>query len=226
METLRNAGTDALLGLIMPDPERPSAPALGLRTDANVTISPAIDGVLIPGPIADTVAARGAGNVPFLGGGCRHEGTLFADMILPPEVSETEAARLLTAQGCDPERTLGAYERFAPDASPRRKLTYLLTDTMFRNSMVRILDAAADAGARCWSWMCTWETDLPHLRATHAIELMFLWGWASDSRHAGHGALRRHRGAGGSRPRHARLLGELRPDRRAERSRRAGLAPL
>ena len=194
METLRNAGTDALLGLIMPDPERPPAPALGLRTDANATVSPAIDGALIPGPIAETVAARGAGNVPFLGGGCRHEGTLFADMILPPELSEADAAGLLAAQGCDPERTLGAYERFAPGASPRRKLTYLLTDTMFRNSMVRILDAAADAGARCWSWMCTWETDLPHLRATHAIELMFLWGWATDpampamARFAGTGA--------------------------------------
>ena len=180
METLRGASTDALLGLMLPDPERPSPPALGLRRDDNVSFSPAIDGVLIPAPVADTIAARGAGNVPFLGGGCRHEGTLFADMILPPETTAGEAAEMLRAEGCDPDRTLAAYERFAPGADPRRKLVYLLTDTMFRNSMVRILEAAADAGSPCWSWMCTWETDIADLRSTHAIELMFLWGWGHD----------------------------------------------
>ena len=180
MATLRAASTDALLGLMLPDPERPAPPALGLRRQDNVSFSPAIDGVLIPAPIADTVAARGAGNVPFLGGGCRHEGTLFADMILPPEVTAGEAAEMLRAEGCDPARALAAYERFAPGADPRRKLVYLLTDTMFRNSMVRILEAAANAGSPCWSWMCTWETDIADLRSTHAIELMFLWGWGHD----------------------------------------------
>ena len=194
METLRNVPADTLLGLMLPDPERPAHPALGLRREDNVTFSPAIDGTLIPASIAATIAGRGVANVPFLGGGCRHEGTLFADMILPPELSEAEAAQLLAAEGCDPARTLAAYEAFAPGASPRRKLVYLLTDTMFRNSMVRILDAAANAGARCWSWMCTWETDIAHLRATHAIELMFLWGWGHDpampamQRFAGRGA--------------------------------------
>ena len=40
--------------------------------------------------------------------------------------------------------------------------------------------------------MCTWETDLPGLRATHAIELPFIWGWLSNNpdmqRFAGSGA--------------------------------------
>ena len=180
MDTLRDAGTDALLGLMMPDPERAPHPALGFRRADNVSFSPAIDGVLIPAPIAETVAARGVGNVPFLGGGCRHEGTLFVDAIVPPGISDEDAAGLLRAEGCDPERTLAVYGRFAPGADAHGRLACLLTDTMFRNSMVRILDAAADAGSRCWSWMCTWETDIGKLRATHAIELMFLWGWGHD----------------------------------------------
>ena len=180
MATLRAAAPEALLGLMMPDPQRPQPPGLAMRRDDNVSFSPAIDGVLVPAPVAETVAARGAGNVPFLGGGCRHEGTLFADMLGTDEFAEAQAAALFNAAGCDGERALAVYERFAPGSSPRRKLAYALTDTLFRNSMVRILDAAANAGARCWSWMCTWETDLAKLRSTHAIELMFLWGWADD----------------------------------------------
>ena len=92
--------------------------------------------------------------------------------------------------------------------------------------MVRILDAAANAGARCWSWMCTWETDLAKLRSTHAIELMFLWGWADDPDMPD---MRRFAGAGRtdrSRRGDARLLGQLRPHRRAQRLWRAGMDAL
>ena len=75
------------------------------------------------------------------------------------EVGEAEAIELLNAAGCDGERAIEAYEDFAPGSSAREKLTYALTDTLFRNSMVRIMDASADAGSKCWSWMCTWESD-------------------------------------------------------------------
>ena len=180
MATLRGAELDALEQLFLPDPEQGFAPSLATRRPDNVSFSPAIDGALIPAPIAETIAARGA--VPFMGGGCRHEGTLFAPMILGPgEFSEAQAKALFEAEGCNGERALAAYERFAPGASPRAKLTYAMTDTMFRNSMVRIVDAAAKAGSPCWSWMCAWETDLQDLRSTHAIELMFLWDWMSNA---------------------------------------------
>lgn len=193
LATLRSADVDALLGLTAPDPERPSRPGLAIRREDNVSFSPAIDGTLIPAPIATTVAERGAANVPFLGGGCRHEGTLFASILGPDEYTEAQAVRLFDAEGCDGTRALAAYERFAPGSTPREKLTYALTDTLFRNSMVRILDAAAGAGGRCWSWMCTWESDLANLRATHAIELAFLWDWIGDPEMAG---MRRFAGTG------------------------------
>lgn len=187
MQTLMNASVADLTNLVMPDlndPESFQPPALSVRTDLNVSFSPAIDGTLIPAQVADTVRARGADNVPIMGGGCRHEGTLFPTALgFKPdggEFDESQAYKMFADAGLDPQRAFDVYEQFAPGSSPNEKLVYALTDTMFRNSMVRILDAAYEAGAPCWSWLCTWESDLPKLRATHAIELTFLWDWIND----------------------------------------------
>ncbi len=179
METLRGASLEELQMLYGPDPENPGAPGLALRTPDSVGFSPAIDGSLIPRPVADTVRSRGAAGVPMMGGGCRHEGTLFAQIVGTADYSEEEAIALIEGEGFDGRALLETYEKFSPGSSPREKLVYALTDTMFRNSMVRILDAAAEAGSPVWSWMCTWESDAfgGFLRATHAIELPFLWDW-------------------------------------------------
>ena len=192
METLRAATVEELNALVLPDFDDPASfqgPALSVRTASNVTFSPAIDGILIPGPVVETIRSRGADNVPIIGGGCRHEGTLFPQALgFKPgggEFSEDEARSMFADAGVDPEQAFAAYEKFAPGSSGHEKLVYALTDTMFRNSMVRILDGLAESGARCWSWMCTWETDMGRLRATHAMDLMFLWDWAKDDLPAG-----------------------------------------
>lgn len=179
METLRAASLDELIALGDPDPDRKYAPGLGIRKAATVSFSPAIDGTLVPRPIPETIAARGANNVPFMGGGCRHEGTLFPQTIGSREYSKEEAARLFEAEGLDGKRALEVYETFSPGATPRQKLIYAITDTIFRNSMVRIFDAAAGAGSTCYSWMLTTETDFGGLRSTHALELFYLWDWVS-----------------------------------------------
>jgi para-nitrobenzyl esterase len=185
MATLREATADELNALVFPDfndHEAFQPPALSIRTAANVTFSPAIDGVLIPGPVAEAIKSKGAGNVPIIGGGCRHEGTLFPTALgFKPDGSdftEAEARAMFTAAGVNAEQAFSAYEGFAPGSTAHEKLVYGLTDTMFRNSMVRILDALADSGVPCWSWMCVWETDMAKLRSTHAMDLMFLWDWA------------------------------------------------
>ncbi|MCY4013443.1 MAG: carboxylesterase family protein [Gammaproteobacteria bacterium] len=181
LATLMGASTAELVALSDPDPAVAPEPNLAFRRPSNVSFSPAIDGTLIPRPVADTVRQRGAANVPFLGGGCRHEGTLFA-AIVGGECSEDEAKALFDREGVNGTRAMAVYERFAPGSTPREKLVYALTDTMFRNSMVRILDAAAESGATCWSWMCTYESDAfgGALRATHAIELPFFWEFAAQ----------------------------------------------
>ncbi len=178
--TLRSASIDQLIAL-GPDPDAESSPSLAIRRPEAVGFSPAIDGGLIPRAVTETI--RQDGCVPFLGGGCRHEGTLFAQIAGVGECTEAEAAQIFASEGFDGAAGLAVYEQFAPGSTPRQKLTYALTDTMFRNSMVRLLDAAAEAGTHCWSWMCTWETDqfAGSLRATHAIELGFLWAWRDAS---------------------------------------------
>ncbi|MDA1298891.1 MAG: carboxylesterase family protein [Proteobacteria bacterium] len=178
LETLRNASVEALTALQMPDPDRQRVgPNLAIRKPDNVGFSPAIDGNLIPRPVAETIRQRGPANVPIMGGGCRHEGTLFANIVGNRDYTEPEAIELMDREGFDGKSAMQVYETFSPGATPREKLIYALTDTMFRNSMVRVLDAAYDAGSPVWSWMCTWENDQMKLRATHAIELSFLWGW-------------------------------------------------
>lgn len=181
MTTLRGASLEALNKLNDPDPERRGRPSLGLRTPDRVGFSPAIDGTLLPRPVAETVASRGADNIPFLGGGCRHEGTLFAQIVGSGDHSEEEAIAIFESEGRNGKEAMAVYETFSPGATPREKLVYALTDTVFRNSMVSIMDAAADAGGPCYSWMCTTETDVLGgvLRATHAIELFYLWDWVS-----------------------------------------------
>lgn len=179
METLRAASVDDLIALSSPDPEANYQPGLGIRKPGTVGFSPAIDGALLPRPVAETVAARGPDNVPFMGGGCRHEGTLFPQIIGSTDYSEAEAIAFFEREGLDGSRALAVYEAFSPGSSPREKLIYALTDTVFRNSMVRIFDAAADAGATCYSWMLTTETEFGGLRSTHALELFYLWDWVS-----------------------------------------------
>lgn len=181
MATLMAASVDALNGLNDPDPARSFTASLALRTADSVGFSPAIDGELIPRAIAETVRARGAANVPIMGGGCRHEGTLFAN-IVGGEADETEAIRIFAESGVDGRRAMDFYEAFAPGSTPREKLVYALADTMFRNSTVRILDAAAEAGGDVYSWMCSYENpdDTLGFRATHAIELPFIWDWIGN----------------------------------------------
>lgn len=181
MQTLRNASVEELVALNAPDPKASAAASLGLRRADSVSFSPAIDGHLIPCPIADTIHARGKNNVPFLGGGCRHEGTLFANIVGSKDYTEEEAIDVFRREGFNGKLAMAAYEQFAPASTPRQKLVYALTDTMFRNSMVRILDAATESGGTCWSWMCCFENDQSddQLRATHAMELPFLWDWIS-----------------------------------------------
>ena len=180
---MRRASVEELIALFaLEEPSAVPEPNLAVRRQDNVTYSPAIDGNLIPAAVADTVRERGERNVPFLGGGCRHEGTLFLQILGTSDFSAGEASALFEREGVNGARALEVYEKFAPGSTPREKLVYALTDTMFRNSMVRILNAAAESGGRCWSWLCTWETDHAggELRASHAMELPFLWDWANN----------------------------------------------
>jgi para-nitrobenzyl esterase len=105
---------------------------------------------------------------------------MFTYLIGDKDYTEAEAIELFNQEGFNGEQAMPVYEAFAPGSTPREKLAYALTDTMFRNSTVRILDAVADSGGACWSWMCTWENDQMNLRATHAIELSFLWNWIAS----------------------------------------------
>ncbi len=182
MATLRAASVEDLIALNDPDPEKTFTPSLALRTAESVGFSPAIDGELIPRAIADTVRSRGSANVPIMGGGCRHEGTLFSNIVGRKDADEAQAIRIFAESGVDGERAMAVYEAFAPGSTPNEKLVYALADTMFRNSTVRILDAAAQAGGDVFSWMCAYENpdDTLGFRATHAIELPFIWNWIGN----------------------------------------------
>ena len=184
LATLRAATVDQLLALMVPDASTqasPPEPTLGSHSIERPSLAPVIDGTVIPVPIAEAIRNR-TDNVPIIGGDCRHEGTLFSIVLGPDDFTEDGARELFAREGLDPDAAMAAYEAFAPGSTPHEKLIYALADTMFRNSMVRILDAQASSGAPCYSYMLTWETDLlgGELRATHALELPFLWDWIGN----------------------------------------------
>lgn len=133
MATLMAASVDALNGLNDPDPARSFTASLALRTADSVGFSPAIDGELIPRAIAETVRARGAANVPIMGGGCRHEGTLFAN-IVGGEADETEAIRIFAESGVDGRR---AMDFTKPSRRGRRPAKSSFTRSRIRCSATR-----------------------------------------------------------------------------------------
>lgn len=181
METLRNASVEDLVKLSESGGDTHSREgSLGLRKVEKVWFSPAIDGTLIPRPVHETVERGETRSITLMGGGCRHEGTLFPETIGKGASSEAEARAFFEREGFDGARAMEVYETFAPGSTPREKLIYAITDTIFRNSMVRILDAAAEAGQPTYSWMFAYETDFGGgaLRSTHALELFFLFDWA------------------------------------------------
>ncbi len=108
--------------------------------------------------------------VDMLIGTNKDEGTLFV-------AGEMEEAKLLVAAESygGGEALIDAYRKIYPNADATELSTHLSTDHVFRIPALRLAEARAVHDARTWMYLFAWESRIPHLKSTHALEIPFVF---------------------------------------------------
>ncbi len=123
-------------------------------------------------PVAPIEAFRDgvASNIDVLVGTNKDESTLF---VMPGQIDSDEkllssAARL----GVSPE-LVDVYRQKFPDASIHDLAVQIQTDYTFRIPAVRMAEARFNQSAKTFMYLFAWESRVPHLKSTHALEIPF-----------------------------------------------------
>ncbi len=139
---------------------------------------PVVDGVVLPDPPLDAIAAGNAAGVHLMTGTNRHEMTLF---ILADPSNNTlaehqvrERVRAYVGKGAD--AVVDSYKTRRPNATPQELWLDLATDAVFRMPAIEMLEAQ-QAHAPTWSYLFSWETPVfgGMLKSTHALEIPFVF---------------------------------------------------
>jgi para-nitrobenzyl esterase len=139
---------------------------------------PVVDGVVIPQPLIDTIAAKGNRNVPLLIGTNHDEGTLFT-LLLDTDATDEQMVAGLRRCTSDPA---GVIAGLRAKGTGHALLADLFTDGVFRIPTLRVADAVIAAGVPAWVYLFTWNTPVfgGQLGATHALELPFVFNTLAD----------------------------------------------
>jgi para-nitrobenzyl esterase len=168
---------DALLATSM-DAVIDAAPGFVEGGVAALPFQPIVDGVVLPRPPLDAIAAGNAAGVHVLTGTNRHEMTLFH--LADPSVAGLDEAgvrgRVRAWFGDTADAVVDSYRARRPHASPQELWLDLATDAVFRVPAIRMLEAQLPH-APVWSYLFTWETPVfgGVLKSTHALEIPFMW---------------------------------------------------
>ena len=111
-------------------------------------------------------------DVDVLIGTNKDEGTLFVTG--KSDQTKLEAA----AEGYgNKDGLLRAYKSAYPDATTTDLTTYLSTDHVFRIPCLRLAEARMQNGSssNTWMYLFAWESRVPGLRSTHALEIPFMF---------------------------------------------------
>jgi len=140
---------------------------------------PVVDGLHIPRPPLEAIAAGDAGDVPLLIGTNAHEMTLF--LLLDPSLASLDEAsltkRAVGALGERGEEAARLYTSNRPGAPLGDALIALESDRVFRIPAIRLAEAEVRAGRPVHMYLFAWETPAfgGALRSAHALELPFVW---------------------------------------------------
>ena len=127
-------------------------------------------------PVAPVEAAeKGIGrDIVMLAGVNKDENTLFTQ----PGVTENRLRAQAVSCGSashDGERLLAAYRGMLPGASDTEISVQLGTDFTFKIPTIRFIEARMRSGAETWMYQFDWESRQPFLKATHALEIPFVF---------------------------------------------------
>jgi len=149
---------------------------VGRDTPGTLAASPVLDGDLVPGSLAGAQRAAARPEIPLLAGHNHDEVTLFQR--LPGDIMPTSrpalTARLRAVLGWD-----RAGELMALYPETRRGTVDLGTDLNFAMPTRHFAERHRAAGGDTWFYR--FDARGPLLGATHAAELVLLWGWTGPT---------------------------------------------
>jgi para-nitrobenzyl esterase len=132
---------------------------------------------VLPQRAVDAVAAGSASGVALVAGTTLEEWNLFSviggDRSLDDEALRRRASRVF---GDDADDVIDAYEQSRPGASPAALFSAIMTDLVFRQPAIRLLEAQEPHGP-AWSYLWSWGSTAFHgaLGACHAVEIPFVF---------------------------------------------------
>jgi para-nitrobenzyl esterase len=153
--------------------------AVGLETDASsLPFQPVVDGVVLPQPALDAVAAGSAAGVRMLIGTNHDEMTLFG--LMDPTLGTLDEAAIQDRIGHyftgDIGAFLATYRSLQPGASLQELWIAMATDALFRIPAIKLAEQQLPH-APVWSYLFTWESPVfgGVLKSTHALEIPFVF---------------------------------------------------
>jgi len=172
-EKLREMPAEALL--------KAQATVSEANRNGGIPFEPVIDGVVLPGPALDAVAAGSAAGVSMLVGTTLDEMRLFT--AFDPTAGVADEADLLkrcaaifgsTERG---SAALAAYRRTRPEAALDDVWSAIATDQVFRVPAVRLLDRQSRHQEQSWMYLFTWASPAfgGRLGSCHALEIPFVF---------------------------------------------------
>ena len=146
--------------------------------NGRLPFQPVVDGVVLPRPPLELVAAGNAAGVHLVVGTNRHEMTLFN--LIDPSLAQADdaaiAQRVERFAPRDPAALLAEYRSRRPGASSAEVWTDLASDAVFRLPAIHHAEHQLPH-APVWMYLFTWETPVfgGVLRSTHALEIPFVF---------------------------------------------------
>jgi para-nitrobenzyl esterase len=146
----------------------------------SMPFQPVVDGVCLLRPPSEAIAAGSAAGVRLMVGSNLDEMTLF--LAFDPAVANldhTTLRRRGSALVGDEafERLATGYHATRGGLAPSELLEAMMTDLVFRIPAIRLAEAQVALGTPVWMYRFDWSTPAfgGRLRATHALDIPFVW---------------------------------------------------
>ncbi|MEO5680284.1 MAG: carboxylesterase family protein [Acidimicrobiales bacterium] len=155
--------------------------ASGRRGGIGLAYLPVVDGITLPAPPEEALAAGAAAGIPVLVGTTRDEMRLFAT-VAPEAFAAGDDGALADKVAAIPDvgpqgaaALVAAYRRRWPTLAPTDVHVLIHTDHAFRRPAQRLAALQATAGSGAWSYWFTWPSPILGglLGSFHGLEIPF-----------------------------------------------------
>ncbi len=183
-----HAGVDSVSKLQMLSADQLLAAQVALAEEEpieDLIFGPVIDGVVLPEPPLDAVAAGGARGIPVLIGTTLDEARLWTTFLpvlleLPPDIAVSIVPYTMAIADVLGDRLPSLIELYSsnrPGVGPGDVTLALATEVFFRMPSIRLAEALSANQSATWMYLFTWPTPIMDgfFGAMHGVELPFVF---------------------------------------------------